>query len=100
MCMAGGFGATSMGGVGCSYHILPDCLYFYPGVRTEEGAPAACAKMAAFVREAIFGVHELLQQTAPSLQWRKMRDMKFRFLRGALIVRFIWAGLNAWLEDG
>jgi len=60
----GGFGATSMDGVGCSYHILPDRLYFYPGVRSAKGAPADCAKMAALVREAIFGVHELLGQTA------------------------------------
>ena len=60
-----GFGATSMGGVGCSYHILPDRLYFYPGVRSDDDVAEKCAAFAAFVRQAIYGIHQLLTETKP-----------------------------------
>ena len=59
----GGFGATSINGVGCSYHILPDRLYFYPSVRAEAGAAAKCQRVAALLREAVHGVHALLSDT-------------------------------------
>jgi len=56
----GGFGATSMGGVGCSYHILEDRLYFYPSCRSADAAEEKCARMAMLVRGALFHVHRLL----------------------------------------
>jgi hypothetical protein len=59
----GGFGATALEGVGCSYHILPDRLYFYPSCRSD-AAQDKCDKMAALVRGALHGLHRLLAQGA------------------------------------
>jgi hypothetical protein len=49
-----------MEGAGCSYHILPDRLYFYPGVRSVEGSGSKGDRLAALLREALYGLYLLL----------------------------------------
>ena len=60
MTRGGGFGPVAFPGIGCSYHILPERIYFNVSARVPADPEAEAARFGASLRDALDGMQALL----------------------------------------